>query len=352
MFFKAHVKDSSSGHVKSVSGLGRGRFVNQRPNLKGKDKMTQWPIDSPKCDEMMAYQKPVVIGSGIYIPEKKHSGVNKLINKDSKSTVRDLKTKDQRVKGRSNPHWKRRARVAANGNVAGGGSGSFMELGKRLCSAIVESESSRGGEKATKRGRGVRAIEVLRIKLGFTGDFNEILTDEEKQRGAQHSRRLMENFKDVLDYCQFENLGFQGPMLTWSNERDGSGLVYKHLDRGVRNLEWYQLFPKSYVSHLDFWFSDHRPILVEALDASAQVERIVCRGRRRFHIEACWANREDCHRMRALQSDIRGLQLQLRSETALICPWSWAVIRRIENRLDEALAVEEAKVENRLAERG
>ncbi|KAK3189419.1 hypothetical protein Dsin_028980 [Dipteronia sinensis] len=52
------------------------------------------------------------------------------------------------------------------------------------------------------------------------GDFNEILRDSEKQGGPPRPRLLMESFREVLDSCELEDLGFFGPNFTFSNIRD------------------------------------------------------------------------------------------------------------------------------------
>ncbi|KAK2648963.1 hypothetical protein Ddye_016452 [Dipteronia dyeriana] len=43
------------------------------------------------------------------------------------------------------------------------------------------------------------------------GDFNEILEDLEKLGGRLKSLCQMTNFRDVLDYCGLQDLGFSGP---------------------------------------------------------------------------------------------------------------------------------------------
>lgn len=48
------------------------------------------------------------------------------------------------------------------------------------------------------------------------GDFNEIVHSEEKCRGSNHSQSQMQFFRDVIDECDFLNLGFVDPQFTWS----------------------------------------------------------------------------------------------------------------------------------------
>ncbi|KAK2649226.1 hypothetical protein Ddye_016715 [Dipteronia dyeriana] len=72
-----------------------------------------------------------------------------------------------------------------------------------------------------------------------SGNFNEILSVDEKLGGLPHSRLIMEIFRDTLEYSGFDDLGFQGLRFTWSNKQTGCDLILKRLDRGVCNSSWY-----------------------------------------------------------------------------------------------------------------
>ncbi|KAK3194034.1 hypothetical protein Dsin_025344, partial [Dipteronia sinensis] len=126
------------------------------------------------------------------------------------------------------------------------------------------------------------------------GDFNEILSMEEKEGGVLRQRRMMEKFREAIDFYQLDDLGFSGPGFTWSNRRGGRSMIQERLDRVLRTLSWHELFPNSLVSHLGFWGSDHRAILLGVLSGSNQNLQCAVRSRRRFHFEACWADREEC----------------------------------------------------------
>ena len=43
------------------------------------------------------------------------------------------------------------------------------------------------------------------------GDFNEILSVDEKYRRRRHQRGLMENFQKTLEACGLSDLGYKGP---------------------------------------------------------------------------------------------------------------------------------------------
>ncbi|KAK3198916.1 hypothetical protein Dsin_022331 [Dipteronia sinensis] len=127
-------------------------------------------------------------------------------------------------------------------------------------------------------------------RFNTTGPFVDVVTEE----GPPRQRRLIEEFREAVDDCELMDIGFRGPGFTWSNRRDGSAMVQERLDRGFQYLLWHQMFPNSFVQHLGYWKSDHRPILVEILTASDQYLVVGERRRRRFHFEACWADCEEC----------------------------------------------------------
>ncbi|KAK3198221.1 hypothetical protein Dsin_021636 [Dipteronia sinensis] len=98
-------------------------------------------------------------------------------------------------------------------------------------------------------------------------------------------------------------------------------LSYSHFLIDVK-VKWHDskcLFPNSCVRHLDYWSSDHRPILAEILTANASIGGKRPKRCGRFHFEMCWADKEECH-------SLVGRLGQLLDEA-----------RKIENMLDELL---------------
>jgi len=58
------------------------------------------------------------------------------------------------------------------------------------------------------------------------------------------------------------DLGFNGPIYTWSNRRHEGLLIQERLDRVLANPAWNALFPSAAVFHLPAISSDHAPILL------------------------------------------------------------------------------------------
>lgn len=49
------------------------------------------------------------------------------------------------------------------------------------------------------------------------GDFNEILSADEKVGGAARPQQLMDNFREALVQCELCDIGFEGDKFTWRN---------------------------------------------------------------------------------------------------------------------------------------
>ena len=103
------------------------------------------------------------------------------------------------------------------------------------------------------------------------GDFNEVLTGEDKFGGKSINLNRALDFKDCLDTCNLLDLGFSGPKYTWSNWRQLTDLILERIDRCFANPSWRILFPEALVTHLPRVFSDHYPILLELAKPPAEM---------------------------------------------------------------------------------
>jgi hypothetical protein len=122
------------------------------------------------------------------------------------------------------------------------------------------------------------------------GDFNELLSYEEKQGGPIRSHRQMQDFRDAIDHCGFEDLGFNGPPFTWCNNRLGSHTVWERLDRVLATTSWISLFPLAQVQHLHAVSSDHNPISIQFSPSPSSRPR----SNRIFRFEEMWLSHPGC----------------------------------------------------------
>ncbi|KAF7815199.1 reverse transcriptase [Senna tora] len=104
--------------------------------------------------------------------------------------------------------------------------------------------------------------EVVSIPWMICGDFNDILSPDEKWGGNAASASRIRDFKTCIDYCGLSDLGFMGHKFTWYNKRPDGHTVFERLDRFLSNTQWLHIFPEAVVHHLPRIKSDHNPLLL------------------------------------------------------------------------------------------
>jgi hypothetical protein len=96
------------------------------------------------------------------------------------------------------------------------------------------------------------------------GDFNEIMFSFEKQGGLPRPQVCMDRFRNALNFCNLNDLGFEGDIFTWRNNNcRAKGYIRERLDRAVANPGWCAKFPCYKVVNGEQGHSDHRPVLLE-----------------------------------------------------------------------------------------
>ncbi|XP_042992297.1 uncharacterized protein LOC122318763 [Carya illinoinensis] len=149
------------------------------------------------------------------------------------------------------------------------------------------------------------------------GDFNEVLTHDEKSGGKQRQERQMMRFREALDDGGLFDLGWRGDKYTWSNKHGDDTFTKERLDRAVANLKWKGIFKEAWVEVLAARCSDHKPLLLCLNQEPARVWR----GKRLFRYETKWSLEDDCEevikrvwQVRATEKAFgRGLQRLLES---------------------------------------
>ncbi|XP_061361012.1 uncharacterized protein LOC133304941 [Gastrolobium bilobum] len=95
-------------------------------------------------------------------------------------------------------------------------------------------------------------------KWAAMGDFNAYLEAGEKHGGAGACWDSMKDIDDCLSASGLSDLGFSGLKFNWRR-----GTLRERIDRIVVNEEWHRSFPDRYMVHLQFYGSDHRPIVLK-----------------------------------------------------------------------------------------
>lgn len=115
------------------------------------------------------------------------------------------------------------------------------------------------------------------------GDFNDISYPREKFGRCPPSRKKIETFNNFLNSCNLIDLGFSGPLFTWTNNREHGRVIRTRIDRCHANPNWINLFPDSKVFHLPRIHSDHCPLLLKTHHAHFHRNKI-------FRLESFWVS--------------------------------------------------------------
>ncbi len=102
------------------------------------------------------------------------------------------------------------------------------------------------------------------------GDFNEIVSMEERSGEVLGSTRCMQEFGACINHSGLIDLGFRGVLFTWENRREGAALIQKQLDRAMANTAWMDCYNMCSVSHMVCSHLDHVPLLL-TLDTSIRL---------------------------------------------------------------------------------
>jgi hypothetical protein len=105
------------------------------------------------------------------------------------------------------------------------------------------------------------------------GDFNIVLNNNEKLGGNPIDSNLSMLFKDTINSCGLQDLGYQGDIFTWNNRQEANQLIKARLDRFLANYNWISALPTYSNYHLLRFKSDHSPILLEFSPLSDSVQQ-------------------------------------------------------------------------------
>ncbi|XP_021718562.1 uncharacterized protein LOC110686251 [Chenopodium quinoa] len=128
------------------------------------------------------------------------------------------------------------------------------------------------------------------VPIIFGGDFNELLSHEEKDGGSDRERSEIAKFREMVDTCELRGLGFEGQWWTWERGNSIESYVRERLDRYLASPSWMDLFPNAYVEHLLRHSSDHTPIVVRTRPRDKQQKR----PRKSFKFKTAWLLDTSC----------------------------------------------------------
>ncbi|KAM0955247.1 hypothetical protein EV1_023409 [Malus domestica] len=118
------------------------------------------------------------------------------------------------------------------------------------------------------------------------GDFNDILSNDEKEGGKYRSVASLRDFREFVARNELMDLGYEGYPFTWRNNRE-SGPIQQRLDRGLASLGWQNTYPDTKIRHMMLEGSDHA-----MLGLTTEKARI-WKGKR-FMYEERWSKQPEC----------------------------------------------------------
>ena len=125
------------------------------------------------------------------------------------------------------------------------------------------------------------------LPWALMGDFNEVISEEEKSGGNPICQRRVRAILDCMNECQMMDFGFLGPKFTWTNKRELGGLIQCRLDRCWANPSWKASFSEANMTHLARVNSNHCPLLLNLYP------NLVVNSIRPFRFQPMWLSHKD-----------------------------------------------------------
>ncbi|XP_041000998.1 uncharacterized protein LOC121246780 [Juglans microcarpa x Juglans regia] len=140
--------------------------------------------------------------------------------------------------------------------------------------------------EASKRKETWRLLSLIKpveqMPWCIIGDFNKVLSQEEKEGGMPRPEVQMQEFRQVLEDNSLFDLGWMRSRFTWSNRHEDQSFTKERLDRAVANHSWAVNFRNNKVDVLITRQSDHKALLL----SMNMVDTVFKRMRRVFRFEA------------------------------------------------------------------
>lgn len=118
------------------------------------------------------------------------------------------------------------------------------------------------------------------------GDFNDILSQAEKEGLRPQQTSRIDLFRDLLNDTGLMDLDLKGNKFTWrSNPRNGF-VTREKLDRVLANWAWHSNYPYALAIALPIITSDHAPIILQITPKN--------KSGISFKYEAFWDDNDEC----------------------------------------------------------
>ncbi|CAJ2669980.1 unnamed protein product [Trifolium pratense] len=106
-------------------------------------------------------------------------------------------------------------------------------------------------------------VNVSPVPWCIIGDFNDLLSQEDKKGIHPHPNWLCMGFRQAIADCNLIDIPLAGHPFTWIKSRGTPHVIEERLDRAMASTSWLHLFPDVRLSNLLASHSDHSPILLQ-----------------------------------------------------------------------------------------
>jgi len=138
------------------------------------------------------------------------------------------------------------------------------------------------------------ALDLLRVSRDMPslswciiGDFNDLLSKQDKAGIHPHPNWLCMDFCEAVDYCALSDIKLHGHPFTWIKSPDTNRVLEERLDIAMGNSQWVQHFPEVKLTNFLTFHSDHSPILLDIIPTVRQ------RYNYSFKFENSWLLEDD-----------------------------------------------------------
>lgn len=143
-------------------------------------------------------------------------------------------------------------------------------------------------------------------------DYNEITRQSKKTGGQVRPHNQMQPFRDVLNECGFMDMGFVGSPFTW-HKHYANYTIQERLDRALTTNDWFSMFPRTKIHHLDVTTLDHKALWIVP-------EGMECSFQKSFRFKQMWMTDKSC------TNTIETIQRKNVDE-----PWDTKIITKIDH---------------------
>ncbi|KAK8264561.1 hypothetical protein V6Z12_D12G118100 [Gossypium hirsutum] len=163
------------------------------------------------------------------------------------------------------------------------------------------------------------------------GDFNAILNNSEKEGGRRKPTNMMEDFWDILDVLNLSDVKTKNGWFTWTNNREGNGVIKERLDRFLISDIIIEKMPFITSSIVRQSKSDHEAILLDLYGNNPKEKGYDLRAW--FRYDVCWAKEQEAKDIISKAWSMEGCNTvdKMKLVKDKLGPWQYNRVRKLRN---------------------